>query len=85
MKELITNFAAPLRLEIRIAVEADRVSLDAYRFTRQGFHALVRYVWQGGYPRWRDGLRPDYVQKMKDAIGQCPSSFFSELCLQEGE
>jgi len=25
----------------------------------------VRYVWRGGYPRWRDETRPEYVEALK--------------------
>jgi hypothetical protein len=37
-------------------------------FDREGFRRLLEYVWLGGYPRWRNGTRPAYVQAMKEAV-----------------
>jgi hypothetical protein len=33
------------------------------------------YVWLSGYPRWRDGLRPGYVERMERAVGTVEKSF----------
>jgi len=55
-----TSFAAdPVKKEI---------SIGAYRFSLNAFQELVNYVWVGGYPRWRGGVRPDCVQEMKKEI-----------------
>jgi len=35
--------------------------------SRKTFQELIKYVWNGGYPRWRDGIRPD-VLEMKTKI-----------------
>ena len=52
----------------------NEASIGPYRFSRDGFQALIRYVWQGGYPRWKDAQPPDYVLAMKDRIhtSDCP-------------
>ena len=47
------------------------VSIGEYRFSREGFGELVRYVWRGGYPRWRDEVRPGYVLDLAAAISRC--------------
>ncbi len=46
----------------------NEAAIGPYRFSRSSFQALIRYVWQGGYPRWRDEQRPDYVLTMRDGI-----------------
>ena len=52
----------------------NEAAIGPYRFSRSSFQALIRYVWQGGYPRWKDEQRPDYVLAMKDRIhaSDCP-------------
>ncbi|MBP1732877.1 MAG: hypothetical protein H6Q55_3306, partial [Deltaproteobacteria bacterium] len=36
-------------------------------FDRPQFHALLSYVWLGGYPRWKNDVRPAYVVEMAAA------------------
>jgi hypothetical protein len=66
--EMITPFA----VERRDVFRADPVELEVafgdVRFDRDGFRALVEYVWRGGWPRWRDEERPGYVLGMKEAV-----------------
>jgi len=44
------------------------VVIGDFSFSRSSFLELVQYVWLGGYPRWRDMIRPDYVLRMKERI-----------------
>jgi len=53
-----------------------RVWMGAYEFSIPVFHDLIRYVWQGGYPRWKDEIRPGYVREMKDRIMSSGNVFF---------
>ena len=46
----------------------NETSIGPYRLSRKVFQALIRYVWRGGCPRWRDEQRPDYVLAMKDGV-----------------
>ncbi|MCU0605711.1 MAG: hypothetical protein MUC33_24000 [Desulfobacterales bacterium] len=48
-----------------------------YRFSRPGFHELLDYVWRGGYPRWENGVRPDYVRHMMQAAQESSSAIFA--------
>ena len=54
----------------------NRVRIGPYEFSIPVFHELIRYVWQGGYPRWKDGVRPVYVLNMKDRIIKSGNAFF---------
>ncbi len=45
-----------------------QVQIGAYGFDMEVFHDLIRYVWQGGYPRWKDEIRPVCVLEMKACI-----------------
>lgn len=46
------------------------IDIGEYRFDRATFHQLIEYVWQGGYPRWKDKIRPDHVINMKNWISR---------------
>ncbi|OGR12128.1 MAG: hypothetical protein A2277_09920 [Desulfobacterales bacterium RIFOXYA12_FULL_46_15] len=54
----------------------DRVGVGPYEFSIPVFHELIRYVWEGGYPRWKDGIRPGYVMGMKKRVEKNSNSFF---------
>lgn len=41
---------------------------DRYFFFADKFCAYIDYVWRGGYPRWKDEIRPAYVSAMRDKI-----------------
>jgi hypothetical protein len=43
------------------------------------FHELIRYVDQGGYPRWKDEIRPGYVVQMKESTQKSSNSFFKGI------
>jgi len=66
---------------IHIIADGARKSVDmgGYLFDREGFQALILYLWAGGYPRWRDGLRPAYVMDMKKAIEGSRDPLFVDL------
>gem|GEM_PF-1566432 len=48
-----------------ISVTVDKIgqaiAIGEYVFNSVVFHQLLDYVWVGGYPRWQEGTRPDYV------------------------
>lgn len=65
---IIRKYALSGDIPVSIDAGTKQISIGAYRFARPMFHELIRYVWKGGYPRWRDDIRPDYVLAMKEAI-----------------
>ncbi|MCK5696498.1 MAG: hypothetical protein KAH62_07920 [Desulfobacula sp.] len=56
-----------------------QIKIGPYLFDKTVFHELIRYVWQGGYPRWKDEIRPQYVIGMKESIIVSHNSFFKEV------
>jgi hypothetical protein len=72
MVAIIEKLARTVEIPVSIDCKAGEVSIGPYRFTMAAFQELIRYVWQGGYPRWRDEIRPDYVLAMREAI-RCSS------------
>jgi hypothetical protein len=79
IEEIIKKFAKSFQITFVIDQETGEVSIGPYRFTRTGFQELIKYVWRGGYPLWKDEIRPDYVVAMKDKIGLSSCNIFSGL------
>jgi hypothetical protein len=73
---LITGFARKKIVTAEFDV-SDNFRFGAYEFSLPVFHELIRYVWQGGYPRWKDGIRPDCVSAMADRIQKSQNRFFT--------
>ena len=66
--EIISKYAR--NTEIQIAVDNGKMetAIGLYLFNRIQFQALLKYVWRGGYPRWKNDIRPAYVTEMKNKI-----------------
>ncbi len=79
-RQLINELIAPFS-----KIQAVEMGVDGsgffrfgpYEFTRNVCHELIRYVWQGGYPRWKENIRPACVIAMADRITQGTNHFFS--------
>lgn len=65
MKMLIAKYAQPDMKLFSADRETGKVKIGEFEFSSEGFQELVLYVWRGGFPRWRDEQRPDYVVSMK--------------------
>ncbi len=81
VEAMISKYAERSEVMFEMDQFQDEASIGSYRFGRSGFQALVRYVWQGGYPRWRNEQRPDYVLDMKDRIHASRCLLFEGLTL----
>ena len=66
--EIISKYA--LSKEIKVAVDNEKMEtvIGPYCFNRTQFQELLKYVWRGGYPRWKNEIRPEYVTEMKNKI-----------------
>lgn len=70
--------------ETRIYIEFRKnreIQIGSYIFDLRVFHELIRYVWQGGYPNWKNGIRPQYVIEMKKNIQKSSNSYFKGVFL----
>ena len=65
--EMIRTYARERHFEFRSDADSENILIGEYGFTRHGFAQLVNYVWEGGYPRWLDGKRPEYVLAMHNS------------------
>ena len=81
IREILDRYAVPATLAFTADPAGGEVVIGPFRFSRQGFLELVQYVWLGGYPRWRDMERPDYVSAMKGRIERSGNPLFQGVTL----
>jgi len=77
VSEILRKYAAEARVSFKAEQTLSTVQIGEYLFSAGVFQDLVQYVWLGGYPRWRDGIRPGYVLEMKKAVEESRSWLFS--------
>jgi hypothetical protein len=82
IEEQIQKYARRVEIYLRMDKKSDQIKIGEYAFSRVSFWELIQYIWLGGYPRWRDGIRPDYVLAMKAKIDRSKSWLFDRFILQ---
>lgn len=81
VEALVREYGRPATLSLRLRVEPGgrQAAVGAYRFERGEFVRLVDYVWQGGYPRWKGGVRPAHVERMGAVLSESRPGLFRDL------
>jgi len=82
VKMLIKNYARHAEIPSVHNQNGSEITIGEYRFNRTSFHQLIEYVWKGGYPRWKDGIRPDHVINMKNQISRSRNKLFEGIALK---
>ena len=82
LEEIVATYGKKREIPFRIDEGSGKVEIGDYHFTIPQFHALLRYVWRGGYPRWKGERRPPYVMEMKQAFERSPWPVFNGLRLE---
>ena len=80
---IIAKYAQPRDISVAISPEGGEIDIGVYRFNRVQFQELIKYVWRGGHPRWKDEIRPGYVREMKDIILQNRRGIFRGMVLKD--
>jgi len=83
VSEIIAGYAEALEVEVAVAPGGADIAIGDYRFDRRHFQELINYVWNGGYPRWKDDIRPAYVNAMRDKIMQNRRGIFEGIVFGE--
>jgi hypothetical protein len=78
---LIQKYAKRSHIPFVINQKDDKIDIGEYLFTKASFQELIKYVWLGGFPQWKDGIRPDYLLRMKEMIKQSKNLLFDGLIL----
>lgn len=81
IEKLIQKYGKKTNIQFLIHLKDDKIGMGEYLFNGTSFQELIKYIWLGGFPRWKDGIRPDYVLKMKQMIEQSKSPVFEGLTL----
>jgi hypothetical protein len=81
IETLIQKYGEKKKIQFVIRPKDDKIGIGEYLFNRTSFQKLVQYIWLGGFPRWKDGIRPDYALLMKEMIEQSERSLFDGLTL----
>jgi hypothetical protein len=81
IEKLIQKFGKGKSIPFLINHKPDQIAIGEYLFSKASFHELIQYIWLGGFPRWKENLRPDYVSAMKKIIGQFKNPIFEGLTL----
>jgi len=79
IENVIQRYATRTAIPILIDQKMDQITIGEFVFDRSVFQDLTQYIWVGGFPRWKENLRPDYVQSMKEKIDQSPIHLFEGL------
>ena len=79
VRDIISRYACQIHIPIAVDKKAFEIGIGEYKFNRRIFGELVKYVWRGGYPGWKDEIRPDYVLAMKDAIERHGQGLFDKI------
>jgi len=79
VENLIQHFATAIDIVVVINEDRKKVSIGDYSFSRDSFQELIQYVWRGGYPRWQNEVKPDYVLAMKQAIETSTEPLFKGI------
>ncbi len=77
LEEIILKYAQTVEIKISVSADYEMIDIGSYCFSRASFQELISYVWRGGYPRWKDEIRPDYVMSMKESLSRNPQGIFN--------
>lgn len=79
IREIIAKYGMAATINCTVDSRGNALNMGDFRFSRSQFHRLINYVREGGYPRWKDGRRPEYVQDMARNLARSGCPLFSGL------
>lgn len=68
VSEIISRYAKIEKIQVAVDNKRLQTAIGRYHFNRNQFQDVLKYVWRGGYPRWKDDIRPSYVSDMEKRI-----------------
>jgi hypothetical protein len=81
--EIISKYARNKEIQIAVDNEKMETTIGPYHFNRNQFQELLKYVWRGGFPRWKNDTRPAYVTAMKNIIMSNSSGVFCDIDFED--
>jgi hypothetical protein len=81
IEKLTQKYGKKMKIQFLIHLKDDKIGIGEYLFNRTSFQELIQYIWMGGFPCWKDGIRPDYVLRMESMIEKSKNPLFNGLIL----
>jgi hypothetical protein len=81
IEEIVSRYTGPSRISVEVDSSQQKITIGEYHFSKPGFHALLGYLWAGGYPRWKEAIRPPYILNMKRAAERSMSPLFHSIAV----
>ena len=69
-REMVEKYGSEKEIQFVADPDKKEISIGEYVFTIEAFHELIKYVFVGGMPRYRDGKQPGYVINLKKKTEQ---------------
>ncbi|NLA14895.1 MAG: hypothetical protein GX867_11650 [Tissierellia bacterium] len=79
IEKIVSRYTGLTTITVTVHTQEQRLYIGDYHFNKPGFHALLGYLWAGGYPKWKDGVKPSYILKMREAIERSSNPLFSDI------
>ena len=79
IEKIVSRYTGLTTITVTVHTQEHRLYIGDYHFNKPGFHALLGYLWAGGYPKWKDGVKPSYILKMREAIERSSNPLFSDI------
>lgn len=76
IERILSKFSSSAAISLSAKKDPGVAAIGEFAFAPDAFRSLITYVWLGGYPRWREAIRPDYVLSMKKAVEQSSNWLF---------
>jgi hypothetical protein len=83
VERTIQKYAQAVGLPVVPDLDRLEIQVGEYRFDQASLHDLIEYVWKGGYPRWKDGVRPPYVVAMREKLEKLGTGLFKGIVFDE--
>ena len=79
IEEIMGRYTHAVTMRMSAGPSGKEAAIEEYLFDREGFQDLIVYLWEGGYPRWGENIRPRCVLEMKEAIARSAAPLFEGL------
>ncbi len=83
VEALIADYATSRSVPVVINESDQTVQIGDYHFAFSTFQELIRYVWRGGYPQWKNAARPACVLAMYKALPGSRLPLFNSIGLDQ--
>jgi len=65
IEKIIENYGVKKSILFTFDKDKKEFKIGEYIFSKKVFYELIEYIILGGYPRWKDSIKPDYVENME--------------------